>query len=123
MDGKDRTTRLAGGQAVKLRYEETRALFSGQFVTSVSSDEVLINFSSGAIADPDSGETVLPIHTRIAMSREGAKRLLAVLRQSLETPGVGGTQARAAVKSRGARAEGEGAEGPASGFPRVVDRS
>lgn len=121
MDSKDQTSRPAGGQAVKLRYEETRALFSGQFVTSVSSDEVLINFSSGTITDPDSGETVLPIHTRIAMSRDGAKRLLTVLKQSLETPGVGGAMARTAVKSRGAR-QGE-ADSPSSGFPRIVDRS
>lgn len=121
MDEKNQGARAAGGQSVKLRYEETRALFSGQFVTSVSADEVMINFSSGTITDPDSGETVLPIHTRIAMSRDGAKRLLTVLKQSLETPGVGGAMARTAVKSRGARKDEPAA--PAAGFPRVVDRS
>lgn len=106
-----------GGNQVKLRFDQTSALYSAQFVTNVTQDEVVINFSSGVLADPVSGENVLPIHTRIAMTREGARRLLSVLKQSLEAPGVGGASARAAVKSRGPGKAGV----TAAGFPRVVD--
>lgn len=106
-----------GNSQVKLRFDQTSALYSAQFVTNVTQDEVVINFSSGVIADPQSGENVLPIHSRIAMTRDGAKRLLSVLKQTLEAPGVGGASARAAVRSR----NGARTTATTAGFPRVVD--
>ena len=107
-----------GGKQVKLRFDQTSALYAAQFVTNITPDEVVINFSSGVVADPASGENVLPIHSRIAMTRDGAKRLLTVLKQSLEAPGVGGASARAAVRSR---AGGKTAAATPAGFPRAVD--
>lgn len=106
----------ASSNQVQVRFDATSALYSAQFVTNVTQDEVVINFSSGVIQDPESGENLLPIHTRIAMTREGARRLLAVLKQSLEAPGIGGASARVGVKRPALKGEGAPA-----GFPRVLD--
>ena len=66
-------------QQIRVRYNETSALFASQFIVNTSAEDVTVNFSSGPITDPASGETMLPVHTRIAMTREGARRLRAVL--------------------------------------------
>ncbi len=66
-------------QQIKVRYSETSSLFASQFIVNTSAEDITINFSSGALSDPGGGETVLPVHTRIAMTLEGARRLHAVL--------------------------------------------
>ena len=70
-------------QKVKIRYNETFALFASQFVVNVSPEDITINFSSGALNDPGTGEAILPIHTRIAMTRGAALRLLSILNNVL----------------------------------------
>ena len=64
---------------IKVRYNETSSVFASQFLLNSSAEDVTVNFSSGPIIDPATGESMLPIHTRISMSREGAKRLYATL--------------------------------------------
>jgi hypothetical protein len=66
-------------QQIKVRYTDTSALFASQFIINTSSDDLTINFSSGPLSDPTSNETILPVHSRIAMTMEGAKRLHAML--------------------------------------------
>lgn len=66
-------------QQIKVRYNETSALFASQFIVNTSAEDVTINFSSGPLSDPATGETILPVHTRMAMTREGARRLHGVL--------------------------------------------
>jgi len=66
-------------QQIKVRYNETSALFASQFIVNTSAEDVTINFSSGPLSDPATGDTILPVHTRMAMTREGARRLHAVL--------------------------------------------
>jgi hypothetical protein len=66
-------------QQVRVRYNETSALFASQFIINTSSEDLTINFSSGPITDPASGESVLPVHTRMAMTINGAHRLHTVL--------------------------------------------
>jgi hypothetical protein len=66
-------------QQIKVRYNETSALYSSQFIINSSEEDITINFSSGPLVDPASGDTMLPIHTRIALTKEGARRLLGVL--------------------------------------------
>lgn len=66
-------------QQVKVRYNETSALFASQFIINTSAEDITINFSSGPLADPVSGETILPVHTRMSMTIAGARRLHAVL--------------------------------------------
>lgn len=70
-------------QQIKVRYSETSAVYASQVILNATDEDVTINFSSGPMSDPASGETMLPVHTRIAMSRAGAKRLHAVLGQVL----------------------------------------
>jgi hypothetical protein len=67
----------------KVHYEQTTALYSSQFVISANGEEVIINFSSGSIPDSKTGETFLPIHTRIALSSNGARKLANLINQAL----------------------------------------
>lgn len=62
-------------QQIKVRYTETSALFASQFIINTTQEDLTLNFSSGAISDPASGESILPIHTRIAMTVGAARRL------------------------------------------------
>lgn len=68
---------------VRVRYEQTEALYASQFVLNVTEDEIVVNFSSGSLPDPNSGELHLPVHTRIALSPNGARNLLNLLNQAL----------------------------------------
>jgi hypothetical protein len=76
-------------QNIKVRYNETSALFASQFIINSTAEDLTINFSSGALSDPGSGETILPIHTRIALTMEGARRLQGVLNQVLNQQQAG----------------------------------
>jgi hypothetical protein len=90
-------------QQVKVRYNETSALFASQFIINTSNEDLTINFSSGPISDSASGESILPIHTRMAMTLSGAQRLYAVLgdilKQQTETPGAAPASAQAQLPS------------------------
>ncbi|BCL63081.1 hypothetical protein DGMP_37740 [Desulfomarina profundi] len=66
-------------EQVTVRYNETSSLFASQFILNTSSDDVTISFSSGPLADPSGNGTILPVHSRIAMTRDGAKRLYEIL--------------------------------------------
>jgi hypothetical protein len=71
-------------QTVKVRYEETQALFASQFMINASEEDVVINFSSGHISDPNTGESMLPIHTRIALTPGATIRLVNTLTQVID---------------------------------------
>jgi hypothetical protein len=71
-------------QTVKVRYEETQALFASQFMINASDEDVVINFSSGHISDPNTGESILPIHTRIALTPGATIRLVNTLTQVID---------------------------------------
>lgn len=68
---------------VRVTYGTTDALFASQYVVNSTDDGLIVNFSSGHIAEPANDEALLPIHTRIALTRGGAERLVAVLQQAL----------------------------------------
>ena len=82
-------------QQVKVRYTETSALFASQFLINTTPEDLTINFSSGPIVDPTGNETVLPIHTRIAMTLSAAKRLHTALGSLLTQQKDGGVPAAA----------------------------
>lgn len=69
---------------IKLKYEEYSARYANQTVLSGSADEIFLDFSSGPVPDASTGESLIPIHTRIAMTPGGARRLLAALQQTLK---------------------------------------
>lgn len=71
-------------KTIRVKYDHTHALFANQVLLKGSSEEVVLDFSSGPVADPDSGETVVPVHTRVAMTPQGARRLLSALKQALQ---------------------------------------
>lgn len=71
---------------VKVRYAETSALYASQVLVNATGEDIILNFSSGYMSDPSSGQTLLPVHTRIAMTAAGARRLQALLDQVLKSP-------------------------------------
>lgn len=71
-------------QQIKIRYAETSSLFSSQFLVNATAEDVTVGFSSGYMQDPGSGETTLPIHSKIAMTLEGAQRLHSILGKIIE---------------------------------------
>ena len=75
---------------VKVRYAETSALYASQVLVNATGEDVILNFSSGYMSDPSSGQTLLPVHTRIAMTAAGARRLQALLDQVLKSPASSG---------------------------------
>jgi hypothetical protein len=72
-DGKSRTN-------IPLRYEQTLAAYTSQFVLVTGSDEVFIDCSSGVILQ-DEGQPSLPIHTRLALPWTSARQLAELLDQ------------------------------------------
>lgn len=82
---------------VKVRYAETSALYASQVLVNASGEDIILNFSSGYLSDPSSGQTLLPVHTRIAMTADGARRLHALLDQVLRGPAPSETDSRQGV--------------------------
>jgi len=83
---------------VKVRYESTQALYASQFVLNVSDDEVIVNFASSLLPDASSGDSHLPVHTRIALSRNGAQKLAQLLLQATSGQPTEGEAASATAK-------------------------
>jgi hypothetical protein len=79
----EKTPEKQASQQIHLRYEQTMATYASQFVLNATGEEIIINFSSGSIPDPRTGENHLPIHTRIAISTAAARRLVNLLNQAL----------------------------------------
>ena len=75
-----------------VKYDTFSAHYANQAIIVGASEEIYLDFSSGIIIDPASGQSLLPIHTRIAMTYGGAHRLLQALQQTLSrqatTPAV-----------------------------------
>lgn len=69
---------------IQVRYSETSSLYSSQFLINSTEEDITIGFSSGYISDPGSKETILPIHTRIGMTLQGARRLHNLLAKILQ---------------------------------------
>lgn len=95
------STSSEGAQPRKLRikYEEFSARYANQTILSGSVDEVFLDFSSGPVPDAATGESLVPIHTRIAMSHSGARRLLAALQQTLKRIEASGVKAATAQRA------------------------
>ena len=86
-------------QTIKLDYLDPTARYANQAIINSSGDEIFIDFSSGKIPGSEAGQSLLPIHTRIAMSPAGAKRLIAALQQSLNRVAVSNQQPKASAGS------------------------
>ena len=104
--GKTGDAKSGGGQQkIGVRYDDLMARYASQVLLRTTPEEVFLEFSSGPIPDPSSGQPLMPIHTRIAMSHSAARRLAEILAQTVLRP-QGGT-----VETQ------TGAGDTASGFP------
>lgn len=74
----------SNSKRIKIKYEDLSAKYANQVVLNGSAEEIYLDFSSGPVPDPNTGESLIPIHTRIAMSHGGARRLLAALQQTVK---------------------------------------
>lgn len=83
MDENANRNPAAANRKFKVKYDDMSARYASQVILNANVDEVFLDFSSGAIADPATGEPLVPVHTRIAMSPAGAKRLADLLNQAL----------------------------------------
>jgi hypothetical protein len=69
---------------VNLRYNTTDTVFASQFLVNTTREELILNLSSGYMSDPGTDERLLPIHTRIALTPQGAARLANTLASALK---------------------------------------
>jgi hypothetical protein len=69
--------------AIQVRYEDFTARFSNHALVSVGNEEVYLDFTSGIVPDRP-GQSVMPIHTRIAMTPSGVVRLAQLLAQTVQ---------------------------------------
>lgn len=70
---------------LRIKYDESKAVYASQALVQANVEEVIIDFSSGILQDPSGGgAAVMPIHTRIAMSHAGVQRLISALTQTLQ---------------------------------------
>ena len=70
-------------QSLQLKYENFTARYANHALVSVGAEEVYIDFTSGIVADRP-GVSVMPIHTRIAMTPSGVVRLAQLLAQTTQ---------------------------------------
>lgn len=70
-------------QVIQLRYDDQTARYANHALVSVGNEEVYLDFTSGIVADRP-GVSVMPIHTRIAMTPSGVVRLAQLLAQTCQ---------------------------------------
>ncbi len=70
-------------QVLQVRYDDLKACYANHVLVSVGSEEVYLDFTSGIVADRP-GVSLLPIHTRVAMTPSGVVRLAQLLSQTIQ---------------------------------------
>ena len=70
-------------QVLQVRYDDLKASYANHVLVSVGAEEVYLDFTSGIVADRP-GVSLLPIHTRIAMTPSGVVRLTQLLSQTVQ---------------------------------------
>ncbi len=81
---------------IRVKYDKLEALYASQALVNASAEEIFIDFSSGVMPDPGTGDQLMAIHTRIAMSPSAAARLASTLQQTLSR----GTSAQQAASPK-----------------------
>ena len=69
--------RGAGQQSIPLqvKYEDMTARYANHVLLNTGQEELYLDFTSGIVIDRAAGVSVMPIHTRIAMTPSGVVRL------------------------------------------------
>ena len=70
-------------QVLQLKYDDLTARYANHALVSVGAEEVYLDFTSGIVADRP-GVSIMPIHTRIAMTPSGVVRLTQLLSQTIQ---------------------------------------
>lgn len=68
---------------IQVKYEDLTARYANHVLVSVGGEEVYLDFTSGAVPDRP-GSSIMPIHTRIAMTPSGVVRLAQLLSQTAQ---------------------------------------
>ena len=79
-------------KVIKIQYEKLSAKYASQFVCDRNEEVFLLGFSTGIVEDGASGECVLPVHSRIALSEESVKKLAKLLEDALQQGAAGGAR-------------------------------
>jgi len=66
-------------QKYHLNYETLTAVFADHVVLNSTSGGLIFDFASCTVNDPGSGDATVPIHTRVAMTNNGAAQLYQLL--------------------------------------------
>lgn len=70
--------------ALQIRYEDMSARYANHVLLNSGQEELYLDFSSGLVIDPAAGVSVMPIHTRIAMTPAAIVRLWQLLGQAVQ---------------------------------------
>ena len=77
------TENVPNSLKVSVKYEQLSAQFSNHVILNTTQEEVFLDFSTGAISDPATRESIIAVHTRMAMTHAGARRLAKLILQTL----------------------------------------
>ena len=69
---------------LQIRYEDMTARYANHVLLNTGQEELYLDFTSGIIMDRAAGASVMPIHTRIAMTPAGVVRLWQLLGQAVK---------------------------------------
>jgi|SRR5436190_17218966 len=70
--------------ALQVKYEDMTARYANHVLVNSGQEELYLDFSSGLVIDRAAGVSVMPIHTRIAMTPAGVVRLWQLLGQTVQ---------------------------------------
>ena len=88
---------------MQVRFDTTDVEYVSQYLVNVSAEDIIVNCSPGYLVDPASGNTIMPIKRRLAMTRPAAQRLAETLLKALQSDaeGVSAPNGDAAVTTSG----------------------
>ena len=70
--------------ALQIKYEDMTARYANHVLVNTGQEELYLDFTSGLVVDRAAGVTVMPIHTRIAMTPAAVVRLWQLLGQTVQ---------------------------------------
>lgn len=69
---------------LQVKYEDMTARYANHVLVNTGQEELYLDFTSGIVSDRNAGVSVMPIHTRIAMTPAGVVRLWQLLGQTVK---------------------------------------
>lgn len=115
-------------QKFHIKYDSMTAVFADHVVLNGANGAFILDFASTIVSDPNAGQATIPVHTRVAMTHQGAAQLPQLLSNAFSqgakkgaasgaAPGAGQSAAPDAGSARPAAAAGSQPQGqrPAQG--------